>query len=185
MNAVKKFFATLALLLLTSSICAAESNFDILATTYSEQEDAALTLIRNKTDGELYFTITDDSSKSMAFVKFESRLYNFYLNKGEHGIYSPLMFVLICPEEVRGGSDEILGVWKDSVHLMPIYALFDVRDGQIVFDAPNFYSGEETLTPSHYHSNVTEPVHSRQIEIFMRHMPELHKQVQARGVVLP
>ena len=185
MNIVKKFFATLALILLTSSICAAqEQNFDMLATTYSENNGEALTIIKMKSDGTLFFAVTDMQTKTLAFVKFESQLYNFYLNKDEHG-YPPLMFVMICPAENRGGADEKLGVWKDNVHLMPIYALFNVQDGQITFEAPNFYSGEGTLQPSHYHSNVTEPGHSRLIEIFIRHMPELHKQVQARGVVLP
>ena len=184
MNAVKKFFAILALFLLTTTTCAAqESNYEFLATTYSEQKGEALTLVKMNSDGSIYFAMTD--MHSMAFVKFESRLYNFYLNKDEHGLYSPLMFVLICVEEARGGLDENLGVWKDNMHLIPIYALFNVQDEQITFDAPNFYSGEGTLQPSHYHSNVKEPVHSRLIEIFMTHMPELHRQVQAGGVVLP
>ena len=69
--------------------------------------------------------------------------------------------------------------------MIPVYALFDMQNGQMIFDAPYFYSGEETLTPSHYHSNITEDVHTRLIKIFMTHMPELHNQVQARNVELP
>ena len=185
MTHVKKIILLFALIL-SATCSAAEQNFDTLATTYVEENGAALTLIRMKSNGEIFFAITEASSKSVAFVKYAPKIYNFYLNKDEHGLYSPLMFVLICPEENRGGADENLGVWDENVHMIPVYALFDVlQNGQMIFDAPYFYSGEETLTPSHYHSNITEDVHTRLIKIFMTHMHELHDQVHARNVVLP
>ena len=183
MSIVKKFFVTFALILLTCSTCAAEDPFDVIASTYSEGADAALTLIKTKDSGEIYFMVHDESIKALSLVKFDRKLYDFYLNKDSDGGYPPLMFVMVFPEENRGGADEKLGVWKENMHGIPIYALFNVQGEQITFDAPNFYSGEETLTPSHYHSNITEPVHTRLIEIFMTHMPELHK--QAQGVQLP
>ena len=185
MTCIKKFFVTLALILLTASTCAAEnSQIEPLATGYVEGEKQVLVLIRNKTDGELYFAPFDAETQSGAFVKFDRKIYDFYLNRDNYGGFSPLMFVMITPRQTDPVDDK-LGVWKDDVHLIPVYALFDVRDGQIVFDAPNFYSGEETLTPSHYHSNIKNPIHDRLIKTLLTKMPLLHADVEAKGIALP
>ncbi|MBR2520364.1 MAG: hypothetical protein IKE46_11365 [Selenomonadaceae bacterium] len=181
MTAVKKFFAVLALLLLTSSICAAESNFDILAAGHVDGEKQALMLIRNKTDGEIFFMPFDAEAETGAFVKFDRKIYDFYLNKGEYG-YSPLMFVMATTPQ-NDKSDDALGEWKDGIHVIPVYALFDVKDGKIICES--FSSGEKTIKPSHYHAPIKNPIHNKLIETLLTKMPLLHSDVEAKGIVLP
>ncbi len=181
----KKFFATLALLLVTASTCAAaETNFEPLAAGYVEGEKQILMLIRDGNDGELYFMPFDAEAETGAFIKFDRKIYDFYLNRDSDGTFSPLIFVMATPRQ-SDPVDDKLGVWNGNTHLIPVYALFDMRDGQFVFDAPNFYSGEETLTPSHYHSNIKNPIHDRLIKTLITKMPLLHADVEAKGLQLP
>ena len=182
---IKKFFVTFALILLTASTCAAaESKFEPLAAGYVEGENQILMLIRNGDDGELYFMPFDADANMGAFVKFDQRLYNFYTRRSKDGDFAPLMFVMLTQRQ-SDPVDDALGVWNGDTHLIPVYAIFDVRDGQIVFDAPNFYSGEGTLTPSHYHSNIKNPIHDRLIKTLLTKMPLLHADVEAKGIALP
>ena len=180
----KKFFVTFALILLTASTCAAESNFDTLAIGYVDGEKQILTLVKSKTNGEIYFVPFDAEAETGAFIKFDRKIYDFYLNRDADGTFSPLMFVMATQRQ-SDTVDDKLGVWNENVHLIPVYAIFDVRDGQIVFDAPNFYSGEGTLTPSHYHSNIKNPIHDRLIKTLLTKMPLLHADVEAKGIALP
>ena len=181
----KKFFVTFVLILLTVSTCAAaNSKFEPLAAGYVDGEKQILMLIRNGDDGELYFMPFDAETESGAFVKFARKIYDFYLNRDSDGTFSPLMFVMATTRQPDTVDDK-LGVWNGDVHMIPVYALFDVRDGQFVFDAPNFYSGEDTLTPSHYHSNIKNPIHDRLIKTLLTKMPLLHADVEAKGVALP
>ena len=181
----KKFFVTFALILLTASTCAAaESKFEPLATGYVEGEKQILMLIRDKNDGELYFMPFDSETESGAFIKFDRKIYDAYLTRNSYGGFSPLIFVMATTRQ-SDPVDDKLGVWKGNMHLIPVYALFDVRNGQFVFDAPNFYSGEDTLTPSHYHSNIKNPIHDRLIKTLITKMPLLHADVKAKGIALP
>lgn len=186
MTYVKKFFAALALIFFTATanVDAAESNFETLAAGYVDGEKTILMLVREKSSGEIFFMPFDMETESGAFVQFDPKIYNFYLNKDEHNLYSPLMFVL-ATTKMADTSDDALGTWNNNVHFIPVYALFDVQDGQIVFDAPNFYSAEGTLTPSHYHSNIKNPIHALLIETLMTKMPLLHEDVQAKNISLP
>ncbi len=182
----KKIILLLALILLSASCEAAENdgfiNFDPLATTYSENDPASLTLIRMKENGEIYFVASDASANTMAFVKYSSELYNFYLNKGENG-YPPLIFLLILPMQERGQLDDNLGAWQNTLHLVPTYALFNVEGGQIICEKP-FFSAD-SLESTHYHDRIQNPKNERLVEIFMTHMPRLHDEVNARGISLP
>ena len=185
MTRIKKFFVTLALLLVTTSTCAAaDSVLEPLAAGYVEGEKQILMLVRGGVDNEIYFMPFDSETESAAFIKFDRKIYDFYLTRDGDGTFSPLMFVMLTPRQ-SDPVDDKLGVWNGDTHLIPVYALFDVRDGQIVFDAPNFYSGEETLTPSHYHSNIKNPIHDRLIKTLLTKMPLLHADVEAKGIQLP
>lgn len=182
MNVLKRFLAVLVLILLTSSICAAEeSNFDILAAGYVDGENQALILVRNKTDGELFFMSFDAESETSAFIKFDRKIYDFYLNKGEYG-YSPLIFVMATTPQ-NDKSDDALGEWRENIHLVPVYALFDVKDGEII--CKNFSSGEKTTKPSHYQALIKNPIHNKLIATLLTKMPLLHKDVEAKGIALP
>ena len=185
MSTFKKFFVTLALLLVTASTCAAaNSNMEPLAAGYVDGEKQILMLVRDKNDGGLYFVPFDSETETGAFVKFDRKIYDFYLNRDSDGTFSPLMFVMATPRQADPVDDK-LGVWNGDVHLIPVYAIFDVRDGKIVFDAPNFYSGEDTITPSHYHSNIKNPIHDRLIKTLLTNMPLLHADVEAKNVAFP
>ena len=187
MTHVKKFFVTLALIFFTATAAnveAAESNFETLAAGYVDGEKTILMLVREKSSNQIFFMPFDAETESAAFVMFDPKIYNFYLNKDEHNLYSPLMFVM-ATTKMTDTVDDALGTWNNNVHWIPVYALFDVRDGQIVFDAPNFYSAEETLTPSHCHSNIKNPIHTLLIETLMTKMPLLHEDVQAKNISLP
>ena len=177
----KKIFLFLALIIFASSAEAADS-FDTLATTYTEGKSASLTLVRLKTDGTLYFVTADRSTKNMALVNYSRKIYDFYLTRTPHG-YSPLIFEMILLNQPRGQIDDDLGAWQGKIHVVPVYALFDVFRKDIICNKPFYSAG--TLNPSHYHGTIRNPVHERLIEILLTHMPRLHEQVSARGIALP
>ena len=186
-HVTKKIILLLALIFFTVTavhVEAAESNFETLAAGYVDGEKTILMLVREKSSGNLFFMPFDSETESGAFIQFDPKIYNFYLNSDEHNLYSPLIFVM-ATTKMSDTSDDALGTWNNEIHLIPVYAIFDVRDGQIVFDAPNFYSAEGTLTPSHYHSNIKNPIHTLLIETLMTKMPLLHEDVQAKGIQLP
>ena len=178
---MKKIFSLLVFLLLTTSVALAEDDigFDPLATTYSEGNPASLTLIREKSDGSIFFVVSDASTNEMAFIRYSPKLYNLYLD--ENG--SPAIFEMILPMQERGQLDDNLGEWKEAIHIVPVYALFDVADGQIICDKP-FFSASY-LNPSHYHDRIQNSKHWRLIEIFLTHMPRLHDDVTSKGISLP
>lgn len=177
----KKIILLLALILLTTSVAAAEDDigFAPLATSYSEGNPASLTLIKEKSDGSIYFVVSDDSINEMAFIKYSPKLYNCYLN--ENG--SPAIFEMMLPNQERGQLDDNLGEWDKTVHIIPVYALFEVDGEQVICDKP-FFSASY-LNPSHYHDRIQNPKYNRLIEIFLKHMPRLHADVTSRGISLP
>ena len=180
-HVAKKIFLIIALMIFAVHVEAAD-NFDALATTYTEGKSASLTLVRLKTDGTLYFITADSSANSMALVKYSRKVYDFYLTRTPHG-YSPLIFEMILLNQQRGQIDDDLGVWQGKIHVVPVYALFDVFRKDIICNKPFYSAG--TLNPSHYHGTIRNPVHERLIEILLTHMPRLHEQVAARGITLP
>ena len=187
MNVVKKIFLLLALILLTTAnVEAAEQSdlpFEPLATTYVEGEPhEMLALIKMKSDNSLYFMATAKGISSIGLAVYRRETYDFYLHEAPTG-YPPLIFGMILPEQERGQLDDDFGAWEENVHLLPVYALFDVKDGQIICDKP-FYSASG-LNPSHYQGTIQNPEFTRLIEIFMTHMPRLHEAVTAQNITLP
>lgn len=182
----KKIFLFLALIIFAVMPTARATDdlpFDTLAMTSVDDKSAMLLLIRSKTDGALYFVAADVSTNTMARVDYSRKIYDFYLTADEYGLYSPLMFEMALPNQQRGQLDDELGEWRQNIHVVPVYALFDVQGGQIICDKP-FYSASY-LNPSHYHDRIQNPVHVRLIEILLTHMPRLHEQVATRGITLP
>ena len=158
-------------------------NAQLLASTYHPSRPRALSLIRDYRDGRLYFMVTDKASGKNAFVTYSTKTYDFYLNKDEYGGYPPLMFVLSVPQDTRG-KDEGLGEWRGKVHHIPVYALFEVLKGRVMYDDIPFFSASY-LNPSHYHDKIEDPVHARLVRTLMSQMPELHEAVEKAGVRLP
>lgn len=182
----KKIFLLLALILLTfTSTEAADDdlNFEPIMTTYTDGSTAALTLIRMKDDGTLYFVAADTSINTIAFVPYSRKVYDFYLNKDEYGGYPPLIFAMALPMSERGQLDDDLGDWKDKVHVIPVYALFNVTDGQVICD-DEFYSAT-SMESTHFHDKIKNPNHTQLVQIFMTHMPRLHELLDAKGINLP
>ena len=174
---MRKIILLLALILLTANVEAADIDFDPLATTYSENDPASLTLIKMKNEDSFFFVVADGSADTMAFVKYSPELYNFYIKD------SPAIFLMLLPMQERGQLDDKLGDWDETVHLIPVYALFEVENGKIICDKP-FFSAD-SLESTHFHDTVQNPKHERLIEIFMSHMPRLHDEINSKKISLP
>lgn len=181
----KRIFLLLVLIILTATNVGAaeEPPFDSLASTYTEGSQDALSLIRMKDDGELLFMVASRKVQVVGLVTYSRNVYDFYLNKDQTGNYPPLIFGMVFPNEQRPQIDDDLGDWQGDLHLLPIYALFDVKDGQVICDKP-FYSARG-LNPSHYHGTIKNTDHSKLIEIFMTHLPRLHEIITAQNISLP
>jgi len=183
---LKKIFLLAALILLTATAnvhAAQEASFDMLASTEeNENTTEAVGLIKTKSSGELYF-IVGIKNVSSALIPYSKEIYNFYTAANDNGEYSPLIFPMILIDQKRGQTDDELGEWKENLHFIPVFAQFNVANGQVVCQKP-FYSaksmGAETIE-----ATVQDANNARLIEIFMTHMPRLHQIVQARGVALP
>lgn len=186
MHLAKKIFLVLALILLTFTSAEAadgDLSFDPIMTTYTEGSNDALTLIRMKDNGSLFFVAADTTTNAFAFVPYSRKLYDFYMNKDEYGGYPPLIFAMMLTETERGQLDDNLGEWQDKVHIVPVYALFNVKDGQVICD-DEFYSAT-SMESTHFHDKIKNPNHTRLVQIFITHMPRLHELLDAKGITLP
>lgn len=184
---VKKIILLLALILLATKVEAAPDNgftFDPLATTASDSDSGALTLIRMKDTGELCFLVADNKAQALAMVPYTSRIYDFYMHKDSTGNYPPFIFMMVLPMETRGQLDDDLGEWQENFHLLPVYALFKVEKGGKVICEKPFHSASE-INPSHYQATIRNPNHERLIEIFLTHMPRLHRLIRDQHILLP
>lgn len=157
--------------------------FDPLATTASDNDSGTLTLIRMKDTAELCFLVADNKARAIGMVPYTSRIYDFYLRKDSTGGYPPFIFMMVLPMEVRGQIDDNLGEWQENFHLLPVYVLFNVKNGQVVCEKP-FYS-KSSLQSTHYHDTIKNPNHERLVEIFMTHMPHLHRLIRDQHISLP
>ena len=160
------------------------TNAQLLASTYHPSIPRALSLIRHHRDGRLYFMVTDKASGKHAFVAYSKKVYDFYLDKDEYGGYPPLMFVLSVPRDTQG-KDDGLGEWRGKVHHIPVYALFEVVKGRVMYDDDVPLFSASYLNPSHYHDRIEDPVHAQLVRTLMSQMPELHEAVEKAGVRLP
>ncbi len=178
---IKKIILLLALIFLTTTtnVEAAdeESPFDVLASTYSEGATEALALVRAKENGSLGFAVVDFSIKEIAFADYSRELYDFYLQK------DPVLFALMLPDQERGQLDDELGAWNNKFHIIPVYALFNVNNGQVVCEKP-FYSASDP-NATHFQAPIQNPKHTRLIEVLLRQMPRLHEVMQSNGITLP
>ena len=183
----KKIILLLALILLTATtnVEAAENDspFDILASTYTQGSTEALALAKLKTNGDFYFMIATQDGQA-ALVPYSRKIYDFYINKSSDGHYPPLIFLLTMFNQQRGQIDDKLGEWKDNIHAIPVYVLFNVENNQLQVNE-TIWSGEGTIKPSHFHSEIKNPNHIRFIKTFISHMPILHEQVDSKGIKLP
>lgn len=177
------FFALIIFAVMPTARATDNLPFEPLAMTSSDDNSAMLILIRMRDNGALYFVAADNSTQTMARVDYSRKIYDFYLSADEHGLYSPMIFEMALPNQQRGQLDEQLGEWRQNIHIVPVYALFEVQGEQIICDKP-FFSATY-LNPSHYHDRIQNPVYVRLIEILLTHMPRLHEQIAAQGVVLP
>ena len=182
----KKIILLLALIFLTATnVEAAEDDlpFDTLAIAYPSTENEMLALIKMKSDGKVGFMVAAKDLEPIGLIPYTRENYDFYLKKDVTGGYPPLISVIVIPRVERGQVDDDLGAWDEDVHIIPIYALFDVKDGEIICEKP-FYSASG-LNPSHYQGKIQNPNHERLIEIFMTNMPRLHKFIEDKGIALP
>ena len=170
---VKKFFvAIIFAALIGVNYCRAA---EVLATTNPDSEGWLLGLMQQD-NGRNYFGIFNHKTKQGAWVLYERKIYDFYLNE------SPIIFIMGVVDSPRD-VDENFGEWTDKVHLLPVYALFNYENGQVTLDS--YLSSGKGLHPSHYQGRIQSPYHIKLAEIFLTHMPELHKVVDGKGINLP
>ena len=183
----RKIILLLALIFFAANVEAAPPDngmpFDPLATTASENDSGALTLVVMNDTNELCFIVADNKARALGMVPYTNRIYDFYLRKDSSGGYPPFIFMMVLPMETRGQLDDDLGEWQENFHLLPVYALFDVKNGQVVCQKP-FYS-KSSLQSTHYHDTIKNPNHERLIEIFLTHMPRLHRLIRDQHIALP
>lgn len=133
-------------------------------------------------NGNKGFIVCNYNSSQIAWVLFDLKTYHFYEQKSTYGSgYDPLMFKLMIFNDTRG-KDQNAGVWEENHHILPVYALFEVKNGQVV---PGMLStGEKTLAPKHYHSYLHEDKNVNTINLFLTEMKSLHNDIEIRGISL-
>lgn len=189
MSLAKKIFLLLALILLTvaMNVEAAEEEyslpFETLARAYSADENEAVGLIQMKSSGEYAFIAVAKGLDPIGLIPYSHEIYNFYMNKDQSGGYPPVIFAMLLPQSEHGQLDDELGDWDENLHIIPVYALFDVKDGQVICEKP-FYSANE-LKASHYQTKIQNPDHERLIETFLTNLPRLHEVIDSKNISLP
>ena len=171
----RKIILLLALIFFAANVEAAPDNgmpFDPLATTATENDSGALTLVVMKDTRELCFLVADNKARALGMVPYTSRIYDFYLSKDA----TTLVFDMVLPMEVRGQLDDELGEWQENFHRMKIHAAFKVSNGQVICTRP-FHSADGRT--------IRNPNHERLIEIFLTHMPRLHRLIRDQYISLP
>lgn len=172
----RKMILLLALIFFaTANVEAAPDNgmpFDPLATTATETDSGALTLVVMKDTRELCFIVADNKARALGMVPYTSRIYDFYLRKDA----TTLVFDMVFPMEVRGQLDDELGDWQENFHRLKVHATFKVSNGQVACARP-FHSADGRT--------IRNPNHERLIEIFLTHMPRLHRLIRDQHISLP
>ncbi len=170
---LKKIFAfVLGVSFLVMSTCSAT---EILATTATEEDPWSLSIM--KVDENKYaFLVFNVQTEQGAIIPYRPEYYNFYLNE------SPFIFIMIVKDS-PSNVDTDLGEWRDDMHLMPVYALFNYSNDQVNLES--YLSSCNGLSASHYQGRIQSPYHIKLAEIFLTHMPALHKAVESGGVKLP
>lgn len=185
---VRKIILMLTLIFLAAANAEAAPDdgmpFDPLATTASDNDSGALTLVVMKDTNELCFIVADNQARALGMVPYTARVYDFYLQRDSSGGCPPFMFMMVLPMETRGQIDDDLGEWQENFHLIPVYALFNVQSGGKVICEKPFFSAN-SLQSTHFHDTIKNPNHERLIEIFMTHMPRLHRLVRDQHLSLP
>lgn len=155
-----------------------ESGYDVkvLATSYGHSNKGVLALV--KTDMGYRFAVYSYPDEKAAFIDYSSSIYNFYFNADE-GMTDPLIFTMEIPDDERD-KDVNAGIWEGSDHFIPVYALYDIKNGVII---PGLLStGEETLEPSHYHSYFYETKNVNIINLVLTEMQALHEDAQKKNI---
>ena len=170
---LKKFFvAIIFAALLSVNNCYA--SFEEVAATTPDSDSWFLALLKN--GEEYYFAMVNKKALQGALVPYERDLYNFYLNE------SPIIFKMYVFESPRD-VDADLGEWENKFHTIPVYALFNYSNGRVTLES--YLSSGQGLNPSHYQAKIQSPYHIKLAEIFLTHMPELHRVIESKGITLP
>ena len=180
---LKKVLIIIGLICITFNVCNAQNleDMELLATTATKEDTWSLSVFRDG-DGEYYFIVGDYVTKQGGIAKYERKIYDFYINKSKYGDYDPLIFTMLIsnsPHDV----DADYGEWYEDYHAMPFYVLFDYVEGEVVIES--YVSSGSGLNPSHYQGRIKSPYHLKLVEIFLTHMPKLHKIVEDNRLYLP
>lgn len=170
---LKKFFApVLGILLLMTATCSAT---EMLATTATENNPWSLSLIKSD-GGEYAFLVLNFQTEQGAIIPYNRNNYDFYLKD------SPFIFLMAVKDSPKD-VDNDLGEWRGEFHVIPVYALFNYINGNVVLES--YLSSCNGLSASHYQGRIQSPYHIKLAEVFLTQMPALHKAVEDGEVKLP
>ena len=170
---MKKIFAfVFGISLLVMSTCSAN---EILATTATEGDPWSLSLM--KVDADKYaFLVFNIQTEQGAVIPYNQNSYNFY----QQG--SPFIFIMAVKDSPKD-VDNDLGEWREDMHLIPVYALFNYSNNEVNLES--YLSSCNGLSSSHYQGKIQSPYHIKLAEVFLTQMPALHKAVESEGIKLP
>ena len=155
-----------------TATCSAD---ELLATTATDDNPWSLSIM--KTDKNEYaFLVFNFQTEQGAIIPYSRDNYDFYLKD------SPFIFLMAVKDSPKD-VDKDLGEWRDEFHVIPVYALFNYINGNVMLES--YLSSGKGLQPSHYQARIQSPYHLKLAEVFLTQMPALHKAVEDGNVSLP
>lgn len=148
----------------------------------------------SKFDEEGFFGL--DTSKGVTFVIYDKKddmiarvNYDRILLKPRDNKYKtidkhmPLIFKMYIENDNKTGEDSKLGVWNGNVHMVPIYALFEVDANNDI--VPGMLYSAQGENPSHYQGVLKEQKNVNLANIVLTHADSLNEDIIKRNISLP
>lgn len=148
----------------------------------------------SKFDEEGFFGL--DTSKGVTFVIYDKKddmiarvNYDRILLKPRDNKYKtidkhmPLIFKMYIENDNKTGEDSKLGAWNGNVHMVPIYALFEVDANNDI--VPGMLYSAQGENPSHYQGVLKEQKNVNLANIVLTHADSLNEDIIKRNISLP
>lgn len=160
-------------------------NFTVLAAS-KQNTNGFLAVVQN--EEKYYIGIYSAKDNKIAWTDYTAKTVNF---KDNYSIFSngtksyrPLIFIMDIPNDNKESQDAKEGIWNDTHHHIPVYALFKVDDkGEVIPDGKLFTGGG--LKPGHYHGTIYDQQNINLAHVLLTHMDSLKNDIKARNVIAP
>lgn len=149
----------------------------VLASSYRGHQKNSLSLV---SAGGLRFVIYNAVDNQVAYVDYDSKIYHFSRASGVY--HSPVVFVMDIQNAVRD-KDAEAGLWLKTTHKIPIYALYDVQNGQIV--PGRLTTAQGVVRSSHYQAFLYDQKTVNTANILLTEMDALAESVNLHHISLP